>query len=151
GSGEMRIARLATETAGSASEDDRAAPKRNQASRGLAADQKAAKTTDAPELLELVRAQLQEIDALIVASVEHHKVSRITSIARCHRPVKQTNDVCLAGRVDLDRFGAAALLIDRVGHLRNLLGRSTGDQHMIALGGKTAAERSAKAALGADT
>jgi hypothetical protein len=63
----------------------------------------------------------------------------VAPIARRHRPVKQTNDVVLARRVDRNGFGVAALLIDRLCHPRNLLGRSAGDQHMIALGGKAPA------------
>ena len=132
----MREARLAAQARGGTGEDDRPAPERRQAPCRLAADQKAAKTADPPELLELLGAQLAEVDALIVAGIEDDDVGRVAPVARGHRPIKQTHDVVLARRVDRDRFGAAARRPNRPGHRRNLLGRSAGDEHVIALGGK---------------
>jgi hypothetical protein len=117
-------------------EDDRAAAERSQSPRRLAADQKAAKTADPPELLELLRAQLAEIDAPVVAGIEDDNVGRLATIAGRHRPIKQTNDIVLACRVDRCGFGAAARCTNRFRHLCDLLGRSAGDEHVIALGGK---------------
>src|SRR5258707_3031081 len=72
--GELRKARLAAQAGGGAGEDDRAAAERSQSPRRLAADQKAAKAADPPELLELLRAQLAEIDAPVVARIEDDNV-----------------------------------------------------------------------------
>src|ERR1700746_1179768 len=104
----MRDARRAAQAGGGAGEDDRPAAERCQSPRRLAADQKAAKTADAPELLELLGAQLAEIDALIVAGIVDEDVGGIASVARGHRPIKQAHDFVLARRVDRDGFGAAA-------------------------------------------
>jgi hypothetical protein len=149
--GEVRKARLAAQAGGGAGEDDRAAAERSQSPRRLAADQKAAKAADPPELLELLRAQLAEIDAPVVAGIEDDNVDRLAAIAGRHRPIKETNDIVLACRVGRDGFGAAARCANHFGHLSNLLGRSAGDEHMIALGGKTPAQRGAKPALGTHT
>src|SRR5882724_8737636 len=149
--GEVRKAGLAAQAGGGAGEDDRAAAERSQSPRRLAADQKPAKAADPPELLELLRAQLSEIDAPVVAGIEDDNVGRRAAIAGRHRPIKQTNDIVLACRVGRDGFGAAARFANRFGHLRNLLGRSASDEHMIALGGEAPAERGAKPALGAYT
>jgi hypothetical protein len=99
----------------------------------------------------LLRAQLLEIDAPVVAGIEDDHVGRRAAIVGRHRPIKETNDIVLAGRVDRDGFGAAACRANRFGHLRNLLGRPAGDQHMIALGSETPAQRGTKSALGAHT
>src|SRR5262245_11969498 len=147
--GEVRKARLAVQAGGGAGEDDRAAAERRKSPRRLAADQKAAEAADPPELLELLRAQLAEIDAPVVAGIEDDDVGRRAAIARRHRPIEEANDIVLAGRVDRHGFGAAACCVNRLRHLRDLLGRPAGDQHMIALGSEAPGERGAEPALGA--
>src|SRR5204862_3110884 len=100
GGREMRKSWLAPQAGGRPGENDGAAPERGQPARRLAADEEAAKAADAPEILELSRRQLTEIDALIVARIEDHKAGRVTAVARRHGQIEQANDIILAGRVD---------------------------------------------------
>src|SRR6266849_2521665 len=74
GGREMREPRLATDAGRSAGEDDGTAPQRREPARRLAPDQETAEAADAPEILELLRCQLAEIDALIVARVRRDEV-----------------------------------------------------------------------------
>jgi hypothetical protein len=133
-----------------AGEDDRATAERSQAPGRLAADQKTAKAANPPEILELLRGQRAEIDALIVAGIEDDEVGWLAPIARRHRPIEKTNNVLLARRVRRYRFGVAAPFTDRLGDLLDLIRRPACDEHVITLGCKVPAERRAKPALGAN-
>jgi hypothetical protein len=77
GGGKLRIARPAAQAGGRAGKDDRAAAEWGQSPHRLAADKKAAKAPDPPEILESLRGQRAEIDALIVAGIEDDKVGRL--------------------------------------------------------------------------
>jgi hypothetical protein len=103
-----------------------------------------------PEILELLRGQRAEIDALIVAGIEDDEVGWLAPIARRHRPIEKTNNVLLARRVRRYRFGVAAPFTDRLGDLLDLIRRPACDEHVITLGCKVPAERRAKPALGAN-
>ena len=69
--GKVRKSGLASQAGGGARKDNRAAAEGSQSPRRLAANQKASKAADPPELLKLLRAQLLEIDA----PVESHRAS----------------------------------------------------------------------------
>src|SRR5580704_4896369 len=151
GGREMREPRHTAQTPRSAREDNGAAPERRQSARCLAADQKAAKAANSPKTFELRRCQLTKIDALIVAGVKNDKVGRVTPVAGRYRPIEQADDIVLACRVHRHGFGAATAFANRLDDLRDLLGRSAGDDQVIALGREAPAQCGAEPAFGTDT
>jgi hypothetical protein len=101
--------------------------------------EEAAEAADAPEILELRRRQLTEIDPLIIAGIEDHEVSRVVAVARRHGQIEQADHVLLAGRVDRHGFRAAVRFANSLCDLRDLLRRTPADDNVIALEGKAPA------------
>src|SRR5215471_8912753 len=139
GGREMRESRLAAQACGSAGEDNGAAPEGDEPARRLATNQKAAEAADSPEILELCRRQLAEINAPIVAGVEDDEARRLTSVAWRHRPIEEPNDIILPRRVHHHGFGAAPRLAYRLHDALDLLVRSAGNEEVIVFGRKAPA------------
>jgi hypothetical protein len=92
----VRKSGLASLAGGGARKDNRAAAEGSQSPRRLAANQKACKAANPPELLKLLRAQLLEIDAPVVAGIEDDHVLSNTSArdaqkTRARRPCSRLN------------------------------------------------------------
>src|SRR3954470_2689808 len=128
----MSKSRFAANARRSAGENDAAAPKRDEPARCFAPNQEAAEAADAPEILELLRGQLAEVDALIVARVRHDELRRIETIARGHRPLEQFCNVALAGRIHRDWLGTAARRCNRLRDSADLGPRSSRHEDVIA-------------------
>ncbi len=126
------------------------ASERHKAPRRLAANKEAAKTADAPKVLELLRRKFPELDAAVIAGIENDEVGGIALFARIEGLVEQADDVGLIGRIGEHGFRAAAVGEYGGGDLFDFLPRSAADQHVIAFRGKTPAQRRAQPQFGAD-
>src|SRR3954470_24063033 len=104
----MREARFAAKTRRCTCEQHRAASQGHEPARRLASHEEAAKKADAPELLEGLGGQFAKIDLLVYAGVVSDEVGRLPSNAWRHRAIEEANHVRFDGRIDRNRFGAAA-------------------------------------------
>jgi hypothetical protein len=119
--------------------------------RRLPPDQESAETADAPEVFELRRRHLAEIEPLIVAGIRGDEICGLEARARRHRAIEQSRDVVLPGRIGHDRRSAAARRHDRLRDLVDFVRSAPYDKHVIATDRKPPAQRCAKPAFGSDT
>ena len=146
----MRKPRLAADAGRSAGEDHSAATEWHEPARSLAPDQESAEAADAPEILELLRRQFAEIDALIIAGIGDHEVRGLEAAARRHRAVEKPHDILLERRIRCDGLSAATRGNDRLGDLVDLGRRPPGDENVIAPLGEPTAQGCAKPAFGSN-
>src|SRR5581483_2242192 len=146
---ELREPRLAAQAARCTAADHRAATEGNQAAGRFAADQEAREAAHPPEVLEQLRADLAEIDPLVVAGVEHHDVRSVATRARRHGAVEQGDHLLLVRRIDGESLGASASGPDGGSDLADLRRCPAGDEDMVAPAGEASGYGGADTLLGA--
>jgi hypothetical protein len=109
---------------------------------GLAGEE-AGKAAHAPEFFELIRRQIEEVDRLVVAGVEHHDGGRLDVVARGEGPVEQALDVLGRRGVHDDGFGHAPVGGDRIRHAPDIHFGPSAEEDMEAPRRKPAGDGSA--------